>query len=403
MKERQILASCLKSREAWSKIIKHIEKDDFTEQGRIVFDNISEYYDADPEIHTCDVDLLNDIIAHDLSSDKHRKMFAKIVADIAECETSPANIVRDLIGARREAVGQALASAILGGDDDKISKLIDEYDELCKTTELDDGDSNEVIHGGDLASLLADNFDAKGLIPVLPEGLNKRLDGGVKRGHHIVVFARPEMGKTMLVINMMAGFLEHGLKVLYVGNEDPISDVIMRVVSRLTGMTKYEVLEDPVHAELIAKDNGYDNLILASMAPGTLREITALMEEFKPDVLVLDQLRNLNMNQDHFVQKLEQAATAARNIAKRYSCVVVSVTQAGDSASGKSVLDLGDVDSSNTGIPAQADVMIGIGATEKHAARSEVVLSLPKNKVSGRHEWFTCVANPGISHLRSID
>ena len=114
---------------------------------------------------------------------------------------------------------------------------------------------------------------------------------------------------------------------------------------------------------------------------------------------MLDQLRNLNMGQENYVLKLEEAATQARTWAKKYSCVVVSVTQAGDSASGKAVLDLGDVDYSNTGIPAQADVMIGIGASEAQRQAGEVMISLPKNKVSGCHEWFACTTEPHLSKI----
>ena len=126
------------------------------------------------------------------------------------------------------------------------------------------------------------------------------------------------------------------------------------------------------------------------------------MEKYKPDVLVLDQLRNLNMHQDNYVLKLEEAATQARTWAKKYSCVVVSVTQAGDSASNKAVLDLGDVDYSNTGIPAQADVMIGLGANDHHARNGELVISLPKNKVSGNHEYFTVGVEPHLSQIVSL-
>lgn len=206
----------------------------------------------------------------------------------------------------------------------------------------------------------------------------------------------------MLTIEMMAGFLDQGLKVLYVGNEDPIDDINMRVVNRLSGMTKLEVLNAPGKADRLIREAGYENLMLYSAAPGTPREITSLIEEHKPHILVLDQLRNLNMNHDNFVLALEKAATQARQWAKRYSCVVVSVTQAGDSAAGKNTLDLGDVDFSNTGIPAQADALIGIGASDQLKARGEVCLSLPKNKISGRHEFFNVLTQPQLSKLTDL-
>ncbi len=67
------------------------------------------------------------------------------------------------------------------------------------------------------------------------------------------------------------------------------------------------------------------------------------------------------------------------------------------------MLDLGDVDYSNTGIPAQADVMIGLGATNRNVQRGEIVISLPKNKVSGKHEYFAVLVEPTLSQLIPLD
>lgn len=206
----------------------------------------------------------------------------------------------------------------------------------------------------------------------------------------------------MATIEMMAGFARQGLLTLYIGNEDPIDDINMRIVNRLSGMVKADVLKNPDKADALAREQGYESIILQPLAPGTPREITKLLEEHKPQVLVLDQLRNLNMHEDNYVLALENAAKQARQWAKRYSCVVVSVTQAGDSAAGKAVLSLGDVDYSNTGIPAQADLMVGLGASDKHAQNGEIVFSLPKNKISGNHEYFACAVEPQLSKIVSL-
>jgi len=102
------------------------------------------------------------------------------------------------------------------------------------------------------------------------------------------------------------------------------------------------------------------------------------------------------------VIQLEQAATFARNMAKKYNIVVISVTQAGDSASGKASLEMGDVDFSNTGIPAQADVMLGIGMTSDMESSGQRVFSLPKNKITGRHESWPVRLVPSYSRYTSI-
>ena len=84
--------------------------------------------------------------------------------------------------------------------------------------------------------------------------------------------------------------------------------------------------------------------------------------------------------------QLEAAATFARNMAIKHKMVSISATQAGDSARNKAILDMGDVDYSNTGIPAQADLMIGIGGTEEQESSGIRVLSLCKNKITGQHD-----------------
>jgi RecA-family ATPase len=147
-------------------------------------------------------------------------------------------------------------------------------------------------------------------------------------------------------------------------------------------------MEDPEGADALAREMGYDNLVLASLTPGTPKEIERLIIDHKPDVVVMDQLRNLLVGEENFTRSLERSAQIVRALGKKHNALVLSVTQAGDSASGKSILDMGDVDSSNTGIPAQADVMIGIGMSRDDELQGRRVLSLPKNKAGGNHDSF---------------
>jgi len=397
MREKHVLSSTIKNRDAYKAVADHVERDDFSEQGWVIWAGISEYYEADPSATRIDVGILGDSIARTVQADKHKDMFRNLVSGIAEQDTSPANVVRDFLATKREVVGHRLAAAILAGEG--TDSLLDEYSDLLVRDSLDDDNDEEARQGFDVQELVDIGFDPAGLIHISPSSLNDRLGGGVKPGHHLILFARPEMGKTMMTIEMMSGFARQGLTTLYIGNEDPLDDINMRLVNRLSGMTKEQVLTDPKAADTKAREQGYENVILKALAPGTPREIQSLVEKYQPDVLVLDQLRNLNMGQDNYVLKLEEAATQARTWAKRYSCVVVSVTQAGDSASNKAVLDLGDVDYSNTGIPAQADVMIGIGASQAQKDAGELMISLPKNKVSGCHEWFACISEPQLSKI----
>lgn len=392
----------MKSREAFDKIADHVVDKDTTEQGQIVFEGISAYYQRDPEAKSCDPSLLKQMLSSMLVIDKHKQVFERIIDSLEALEVSAPNVVEVLLEHRRKIAGEELASALLANDKDLISKRLQVYDELNTAVDLG-GEEEKVAQGTSVHELIADSFNPEGLIRVMPIGLNARLDGGVRPGHHILVQARPEMGKTALMMTMVHGFLEDGHKVLYVGNEDPLPDLQMRIINRLSEMTKHEVLEDPDRADELSRQRGYENLVMASLAPGSVREITRLVQEHEPRIVILDQIRNINTGQDNFVLKLQEAGIAARNIAKRHDCVVVSTTQANDSATDKAILEQGDIDMSNTGLPATADVIVGIGATKQHAERSEIVLSLSKNKVSGDHTYNTCRISTLLSKVESLD
>lgn len=401
MSERNLLASCIASREAFEAVQHHISKGDISEQGNIILSGVREYYDRDPDVARVDGELLAASVNRGLSNPKHKETFEALIKGMAEQEVSPANVINDFIEVRREAAGARLASALAAGRTaGDIRPLLDDYSRWDGTDALIKQDE-EILNGVGAAEMAA-SYSTEGLIGIWPKSLNDRLDGGLLPGHHLLIFARPEMGKTLMLVNMMAGFCAQGKRTLYVGNEEPIKETMMRVLSRLTGMSRVEILEDIALADDVAIEKGYDNLYFKEASPGTPRQIEQWIREVEPEVLVIDQLRNLNVNEEQFVQKLEKAAMAVREIGKKHGLVVVSVTQAGDSASGKGPLDMGDVDSSNTGIPAACDVMVGMGATTNDVEGNRRILSLPKNKRSGKHEYFPVRIEPLISNVRSI-
>lgn len=400
MREKHVLSAVIQSREAFDSVEHFVERDDLTEQGHIIWTGVCAYFDRDPSAQSIEPDILGESIARTVSIDKHKDMFRGLVKSLADAEVSPANVVDDLIKTKQERIGNQLAAALLAGE--PTERLLSDYNEILSATSLGDDEEEDERRGYSVMDLVSVDHNRDNLISIYPTALNDRLDGGVKPGHHLILFARPEMGKTLTVIEMMAGFARQDLTTLYIGNEDPIADINMRLVNRLCNMTKVDVMAKPEKADAEARKQGYENIILKGVAPGTPREITNLLEKHNPHVLVLDQLRNINMSNDNYVLALEEAAKQARQWAKRYACVVVSVTQAGDSASGKAVLDMGDVDFSNTGIPSQADVMIGLGANDTHAKNGELVFSLPKNKVSGVHEYFAVSVEPHLSKLVSL-
>lgn len=404
--ERKIITAAIQSREAFEKVETFVQEGDFTEQGALLWKHIRDYYSRDRACGSVDVETLHHRVGASVSSEKHRTAFTALINEIAGARVSPENIVHDFLSLKREGIGAKLATALLSGEAEESRKLLEEYNKWDAEVTEPSSEESGVLVAPSLEEITK-TYDSSELIKLWPSSLNNRLDGGLLRGHHVVVFARPEMGKTLFLINAVAGFLAQGLVVLYVGNEDPITDIVLRVVCRLTRRDKFTVLADPKDAYATALTFGYGNLVLAGLSPGTPKEIEKLIEHHRPDILIIDQLRNLNVGSNakngNYTQQLEQAATAARNLGKKHDVLVLSVTQAGDSASGKAVLDMGDVDSSNTGIPAQADVMVGIGATQEDEQVGRRIISLPKNKRSGKHEFFPVRIDPQLSRIINLE
>ena len=139
-----------------------------------------------------------------------------------------------------------------------------------------------------------------------------------------------------------------------------------------------------------AEDNGYDNFYFVDLHPGTIAEVRKEIEEIRPDIVIVDQVRLLRVVKDSPTRNLEEGCIAMRNLAKEFHFVSVLVTQAGASATNKLYIDMEDVEWSNTSVQGQQDLMIGIGQTNELKTRNQIMLSFPKNKLTAPIKPFVC-------------
>lgn len=407
MNINKTLAAVASSRVLFDKTKDYIGQDELGPVGNLILSKISEFYEADPAAKSADLDIVLSRLERETTNPKHAETFRAAVKGIKEVDASAVNVVAEVLAAKKHALGMKLSSALMTNKESEIDSLLSEYQLLAARSSLEDdedeGLGKRVFTSFPVTRLMAEKLSADNLIKLAPTALNKRVDGGALPGHHILIYGRPESGKSLVSINMLCGFLKQGYKVLYCGNEDPAEQMIGRIVSRLSGMNKYEVAEDPEKAEELCYKNGYERLVFAEIDPGTEGEVASLVEDYEPDIVIVDQIRNLEMKAESRVNQLEAAAVAMRKIAKKYGVLVVSVTQAGDSAEQKLVLGQGDVDFSNTGIPAQVDLMVGVGVTDEWDKLNQRMISLPKNKLSGKHDYFPIAVDPQLSKAVSMD
>lgn len=346
--------------------------------------------------------MLIELVAVQLKNEKHLKDFTELVDNALLISSSTKNVNQVILEAKKIELGKQLATSIANQKDH--TQLLEDYATIHKATTLDDilDRGLEVFEGVSVRDLIKVEHTDATYLKLMPQALNDRLDGGLKKGNHVVAFGRPEAGKSCFSINAACGFARQGYHGLYFINEDRPEDILLRCISNLSGIPKHEYDSRVDEAEELAEQNGFSLIRVVSVAPGTLDQIERLLERYKPDWMVIDQLRNIQIKEDNRVIQLEKAATGIRTLAKKYNVAAVSVTQAGDSASGKAVLDMSDIDSSKTGIPAQADLMVGIGVTDELEMRGHRYLSLPKNKLGGRHESFAVNIDTLLSRFTSV-
>jgi len=404
--ERDLLAAACDSRAAHSKILMHLGVSDLTDTGKMVWDVIDDYYCRDPGASKVNMETLEKLAMASVANPKHKETLRMVVEGLARSNLSGTNVVQSLIAVKREATAAKLSTALLTGASEQVGPLLEEYAGLLASDTLDTEEEDKgIVWGGNPVDDFPEDF-RKSLIRVVPRVLNEKLGGGMMRGHHMIIFARPEMGKTSFLANLASGFLKQGLKVLYLGNEDPIVDVRLKMLGRVLEWPQERVTENMAQAYSQAMEHhNWGNLGLKQITPGSPMEIEALVREAKPDVVMIDQLRNLTVKgskNDSMVQHLEGAAKGVRQIGIRNNCLMISTTQAGDSATGKGILDMHDVDSSKTGIPAQAEVLIGIGASRDDIVGGRRVLNLCKNKRTGLHDWFPVRVDFAISKYESM-
>lgn len=391
MVEQRLLAAMLQERSAYE-LFERIGTgtDSFSPLGKRLFSLVDFYYRVDPSAGSCSRDCIRDRALGAIENPKHIPAIEQYIGSIPR-DISVANVEHDIREFRRVQAGGKLSVALANGStEDEIQALWEER-QAGSTVRRDDSTGTaslvDILATDDLTS---DTAEPPDFIKLWPKSLNDQLDGGALRGHHVLLFARPENGKTLVAINLCAGFLHQKLRVAYVGNEEPAADVRDRIRGRLLGISKTQVRTDPTEAarRLALADLG--KLVIASDA-STFTAIRRLLSGPSGpfDVLVVDQLRNMRITADSKNAQLEIAATEARAIGKDANVLVISVTQAGDSATNKVFLEMNDVDNSKTGIPGAVDLMIGVGSDDTMKLNGLLGFSLCKNKMSGLHTRFT--------------
>lgn len=341
-----------------------------------IVEAVDAYYKRDPAAQFVDFDIIESLICSQIDSAKQReevKMTLQVLRDIAP-DVSDVNVRAVARSWKLEGIGKQIVEQLASSRRGDVSSLMEQYLNFTVEEEKDVRPTFDDIFG--------ELEDPSTLMLIGPPQFNNLLDGGLRAGDHAAIVGRPNSGKSLTAIDISCRLAQQGKRGLYLENEDRLLRTTRRFWSNLTGMTKEEILNNKQRARTLAEQEGIENIIIRDIAPGTLGQITSLVRQFRPDFVVVNQVRNLAIGQaSGMTEKLERAGIGMRNLAKRENVLAISVTQAGDQASNKRILEQNDVDSSKTGFCATLDLMIGVGVDDTLEKDDRRCLSTPKCKV----------------------
>ena len=382
-----LLAAAASSREAYDRIKDHVEAADFSPTVGFWWRVLGQAYARDRTAKSLDHKTLVELGSPQIASPKQKDSLLGVVSSMVS-PASPINVVQIAIELKRKNLTAEFASASLAGEHKKASKLLASLNEIW---ESDSFEAKEATwRDASETSALFEKIGTDKRIPFGCPGINARLAGGLLPGHHVGIFGRTEVGKSTFVIDAAARLLKSNQRVLYVGNEDQIDILKLRMVGRYLKRTQAELESNPERA---AKEfeEADSRLLMTQLYAGDVDAIHKRVIEWKPTVLVIDQFRNLSGTDDGMTQRMEANAIKLRALLLEESLIGISVTQANDRSErhGQEApiyLGTGDIDSSRVGLPGQCDLLLGIGANSDLKARGQRYISFAKNKLSSARD-----------------
>ena len=400
MIEKQIIKLLL-GKKFYTKYKGQISRNVFQGSFGSLFDTVQkahEKYDADikiDELYALHTTMFNPALTR-----AAKEQFSELIEDIKEVQEPSKEIADDVVKILVERdVAQKIAieaTEIFNGrpaDFNTILSIIEKHKHGLPAEKIDavTNDIGELIEKLNVVSKWQFNLTAL-----------KNNISGIGPGNLMIIFARPEVGKTAFWVSLVSapnGFAEQGAKVHAFINEEPAVRTQMRAISCFTGYNREQIIEniDDTQAEWVKIK---DNIKMIDTVDWSLDDIDSHCEKHKPDIIVIDQLDKVNVKGTfaRTDEKLRAVYTGVREIAKRRDCVVIAISQASADAHDRDHISFDMMENSKTGKAAEADLIIGIGnRTSNDPTNNMRILNVSKNKITGWHGDPSCIIDKYLS------
>ena len=234
-------------------------------------------------------------------------------------------------------------------------------------------------------------------IPFDLDFFNKITKGGMPQKTLNVALAGTGVGKSLFMCHVAASSLAQNYNVLYITLEMAEERIAERIDANLLNVKiddllslpkesferKIERLKQQIKGKLIIKE--YPPVSASSTHFRSLMNELALKRNFKPDILIVDYLNlcasariklGANVNSYSFIKAI---AEELRSLAVEFKIPVLTATQTTRSGYGSTDPGLEDT-SESFGLPATADFMFALIATEELENLNQIMVKQLKNR-----------------------
>jgi replicative DNA helicase len=423
--ERAIFNNLLNNETYARKTIPFLKSDYFHNRNeKVVFELIDFYiakYNATPTKEAMLVDLNN----RDNISEDQFKDCKEIIEEIPNQSDQISNVDWLVDQTEKFCQDKAIYNAIMQSIqvmDDKTGKLskgsIPQLLSDALAVSFDTSIGHDFIE--DAAARFEFYHRKEERLPFDIEFLNKITRGGIPRKTLNILLAGTGVGKTLAMCHFAASYTAAGKNVLYITLEMAEEKIAERIDANLLNVELDELAHlpkksyDKKMAALKEKTTG--RLIIKEYPTSTagaanfrhlLNELK-IKKNFIPDVIFIDYLnicmssrlkQGANVNSYTYIKAI---AEELRGLAVEFNVPVISATQT--TRSGFDSSDVGLTDTSESfGLPATADFMVALIATDELKALSQIMIKQLKNRYSDPEMFKRFVVGVDRPRMRLYD
>ena len=419
--ESTILKNLLSDETYMRKVIPYVKSEYFTQYSdKVLFDIINDFvvsYGQSPTKEVLRIEVDN---RKDLNEDSYKELQLKI-QDIDNTDVDSQWILDSTEKwCKQRAVYLALLDSVKiadGGDDKRTPDAIPAILQEALAVSFDDHIGHDYIE--DYEDRYEFYHRNENKLPFDLSLFNKITKGGIPNKTLNVALAGTGVGKSLFMCHMASASLLQGKNVLYITLEMAEEKIAERIDANLLNVNIKDIEDLPEQlfeskvTRLAQKTNGkliikeYPTASAHSNHFKALLNDLSLKKSFKPDIIFIDYLnicassryKGALVNSYTYVKAI---AEELRGLAVEFDLPIVSATQTTRSGYGSTDVDLTDT-SESFGLPATADFMFALIASEELEAINQIMVKQLKNRYNDLNMFKRFVVGIDRAKMRLYD